>query len=142
MNFFMTNVPNFIKREMEKLQEVIAPLMKKVSKFTMWSFPLIAISIINLFFLLFVVPGERSLVALVIYAAIGAIGMALFKEAKAHKKEIRKISNDYIIERIQKSDIASEHRKNEYITLVKSQPVKAVYHFVSFLEEENRIVQN
>ncbi len=38
MNMFMTEMPNFIKREMEQLHEIIKPLAKKVSKYTFWAF--------------------------------------------------------------------------------------------------------
>ncbi|MUK88289.1 hypothetical protein GMD78_07790 [Ornithinibacillus sp. L9] len=140
MNLSMPDMPAFVKREVEKLEEVLSPFVKKVSKYAFWSFPLVTFSIVNLFFLLFIVPSEdRVLAALVFYAVLGAFGMALSKEAKIQRKEIQKISSDYIIERMKKSDIVDEQRKGDYITRVQNQPIRAMDHFVKFLEEENRI---
>ncbi|WP_377558942.1 DUF5392 family protein [Ornithinibacillus salinisoli] len=136
----MTDMPAFVKKEIEKLNDFLSPFVKKVSKYAFWSLPLITFSIVNLFFLLFLIPSEdRMLVALIFYAILGAFGMALSKEAKLQRKEIQKISSDYIIERMKKSDLVSDRFREDYIKRVINQPVRAMDHFVKFLEEEDRL---
>src|SRR5690625_2913534 len=98
MSILKTEMPSFVRREMEQLQEKVNPLVKKASKYTLWSFPLISISIVNLVFLLFIVPAEyKSVTTIIIFAGLGAFGMALSKEAKLQKKEIHQMSLNYII---------------------------------------------
>ncbi|WP_456279092.1 DUF5392 family protein [Bacillus sp. AK128] len=139
MNFFKLEVPNFAKKEIEKLQEVIAPVVKKASRYVFWSFPLIAVSLINIFVLLFVTGFDESLTSsLVIYAILGALGMALSKEAKHQQVEIQRRSRDYIVDRIKNSDHVSDRVKEKYITLVKENPLQIMNYFVNFLEVENR----
>ena len=137
----MQDVPNHIKRELEKLQEAVAPLLKKVSKYTLWTFPLIGVSIFNLFFLIFFTPiNEQTIPTIFIFAILGAVGMALLKEVKIQRQEIQKLSEKYIIERMKSSEIATDHHKREYLNLIKNQPIaKTMNHFIQFLmEEENR----
>lgn len=138
----MTEMPVFVKREVEKLEEVLAPLMKKVSKYAFWSLPLITLSIVNLFFLLFIVDEYQSTFTLIFYAIIGAFGLALSKEAKLQRKELHKKSADYIIKRIKKSNIVTEDIKNKYVKRVQAQPIRSINYFIQFLEEENRINRN
>lgn len=76
---------------------------------------------------------------LVVYAALGAIGIALYREAKAKRKEVQKLSVDYITDRIKRSESASENLKEDYVKRVKEQPVRALYYFVEFLEKEERL---
>lgn len=137
----MTDMPNFIKKEVDKLNETISPFIKKVSKYSFWALPLIAFSIINLFFMLVAMPDTRSTVALIIYAVMGAFGFALSKEAKHQRKEILKVSEDFIIKRINKSEIVAKLVKDRYIQKVKEQPAFAMNHFIKFLEEENRLME-
>jgi len=135
----ITNVPPFIKRELDQLNEILAPLLKKATKYGFWSLPLLLISVFNLFSILFFLPDKQNSVPVVIlYSILGAFGMALSKEAKYKRKEIQEISAEYIIGRIKKSDIASAGLKREYIDLVKQHPVFAINYFVKFLEAENR----
>lgn len=102
--FPMTNIPPFIQRELEQLNEKIAPLLKKASKYGFWSIPLILISIFNLVTVLFLIPDKQKMIlAIILYAIIGALGMALWKEAKLQRKEIQKVSADYVINRIEKA---------------------------------------
>ncbi|WP_028784797.1 DUF5392 family protein [Thalassobacillus devorans] len=139
MNFSMTDMPNSVKREVEELEKKLSPVTKKASKYVFLSFPLIAIAAVNLLTLLFMVPEEEvRLSAIAIYALVGAVGMALSKEAKHKQEEIQKRSVDYIIERIRKSNIATERAKRDFTDQVKSQPMNAMKHFVAFLEEEKR----
>ncbi|SET21675.1 hypothetical protein SAMN05216389_10718 [Oceanobacillus limi] len=140
MNLSMTDMPAVVRKEVEKLEETLSPFMKKVSKYAFWSFPLITFSVINLFFLLFFVPSEeRVLAVLIFYAVLGAFGMALSKEAKLQRKEIQKKSSDYIIKRMNKSDIVPDDRKEDYIARVRTQPLRSVEHFIKFLKEEDQI---
>lgn len=140
MNMFMTEMPNFIKREMEQLHEIIKPLAKKVSKYTFWAFFLVVLSFVNLAFLLFFNPELQSMAILVLFAIIGAFGLALYKEAKHQKREIHRQSAAYIIKRIQKSDIVSTGYQKRYIRLIKAQPVHMMQYFIRFLEEEKKQV--
>ncbi|MET3696869.1 hypothetical protein SAMN05877753_101556 [Bacillus oleivorans] len=135
----MTNLPPFIKREIEQLEKIVSPLAKKVSKYALFSFPLITVSLFNLFFLLFYIPNSQNMIfSIVLYAVLGALGFALLKEVRAQKKEIQKMSTDYIIDRINKSDITSDSRKQEYIKRIQQQPLVTINHFVEFLVEEDQ----
>ncbi|WP_080848545.1 DUF5392 family protein [Cytobacillus gottheilii] len=132
-------MPAFIKKELEKLEEKIQPVMKKASKYVLFSYPLIFISIMNLFLVLFgMTTTENAALTIMIYAIIGAVGMALSKEGKLLRKDILKRTAEYIIERINKSEDASESLKNKYIMLVKGQPFLLIQHFIEFLKEEKR----
>jgi hypothetical protein len=136
---FMNDMPNFVKREIERLEEIISPFLKKASKYALFSLPLISFSVINLFLLLFVTSEQKfTATTITIYAVIGAIGMALSKEAKIQQIEIQNISSDYIIERIKKSELASAHLKKQYIFLVKEEPSMAMQHFITFLKKEDQ----
>ncbi len=135
----MNDMPNTAKRELEKLEEIISPFMKKASKYALFSFPLVTFSVINLFLLLFAASDQQySATTIVIFAVIGAIGLALSKESKLKQREIQKMSSEYIIERIKKSELASDHLKKEYINLVKEQPLLAMQHFITFLKKEDQ----
>ncbi|WP_026907977.1 YwnF family protein [Paucisalibacillus globulus] len=140
MNLPMTDMPSFIKKEVDKLNDTIYPFIKKVSKYSFWAFPLIAFSLISLFFMLVIMPDTRTTVALILYAVMGAFGFALSKEAKHQRKEILKVSEAFIVKRIKKSDVVTETVKERYIKNVKEQPGFAMNHFIRFLEEENRLM--
>ncbi|UOR13587.1 DUF5392 family protein [Halobacillus amylolyticus] len=133
MNFSKTDMPGFVNRELERIQEIILPMVKKVSKYTLGSFPLIAISVINLFSLVFIVPGHMSsMFTIGFYALIGAVGMALYKEARHQKKEMKKRSTDYIMERIRKSEVMSDRGKEKYMTLIKDNRLQTMNYFIKF----------
>jgi hypothetical protein len=134
----ITDMPSFIKKEVDKLNETIAPFIKKISKYSFWAFPLIVFSLINLLFMLVIMPDTRTTFALVIYAVMGAFGFALSKEVKFQRKEVMKISEDFILKRIKKSNTVEDSVKTRYIKLIKEQPAFAMNHFIRFLEEENR----
>ena len=74
----------------------------------------------------------------IIYAVLGALGLALFKESKFKRKEIEKLSSKYIIDRMNKSVVITENVKNEYISMVKNKPANAIEYFIRFLQDENR----
>ncbi|MDY0404329.1 DUF5392 family protein [Virgibacillus sp. 179-BFC.A HS] len=114
MNVFMTEMPAFIKNELEQLQKIIGPLMKKASKYTLWSWPMIGISLINLFFLLFVWPDMGdNYAALLVFALIGAFGFALSREAKHKKKEIQSLTTSFLSNGLTKAkSYPSRKRKN------------------------------
>ena len=139
MNFIASDLPVFIQRELEKIHEKLVPIMKKSAKYTLWSFPLIGMSIFNVAFQLLFVPADsRSLFVLLLFSVVGALGFALAREAKFQKKQIRKLSSEFMVERIVTSENATEESKSKYVALVKSQPVHAVQHFVEFLKKENQ----
>ncbi|WP_062354467.1 DUF5392 family protein [Bacillus kwashiorkori] len=144
-NFLTTNsFPENIRKELETIQKLIFPLVRKTSRYMFWTFPLIGISVINLFYLLFIAKFNLSemYVILIVYAILGSIGMALWKETRLNKKEIQNIGLRYIIERIKKSIHLSDERKGEYIRIVNEQPINAMESFVRFLQEEDRIGKN
>jgi hypothetical protein len=140
MNLITSDMPRYIQREMERLQEEIAPLLKKMSRYTIWSLPLVFVSIFNLIFILVNQPIEReAYVVIIFYAIIGAIGLALSKESKLQRKAIHEQITTFMIERIRKSEI-SENRKKNFIDLINEQPINAkVNHYINFLTEEQNI---
>ncbi|OMF60861.1 hypothetical protein BK139_08290 [Paenibacillus sp. FSL R5-0490] len=134
-----TDMPNFVKRELEQLEEIVSPIMKKASRYIFWSTPLIILSLINLMTLFFTVQDEKtSPAAILIYAIIGALGFALSKEGKHQQLEIQKMSLQYMKERISKSRFASDPIKTRYQALINENPRKAVPYFIQFLKEEKR----
>lgn len=136
----MSGFSESIKREIGNIQKLILPLAKKTSKYMLLTFPLIGIAVINLLFLLFFTSKENDVyMMMIIYAIIGAVGFALLKETKINKKEIQNIGVKYIEDRIKKSGVLTDDRKNKYIHLVKESPVMAMEHFVKFLQEEERV---
>lgn len=139
MNVIASDLPIFIQRELEKIHEKLVPFMKKAAKYTLWSFPLIGMSIFNVAFQLIFVPSDmRSLFILLLFSVVGALGFAFSKEAKFQKRQVLKLSSQFMIERIFNSKNASEEFKNKYADLVKTQPVHAIQHFVEFLKKENQ----
>jgi hypothetical protein len=139
-NILMGSFSESIKKEIENIQKLIFPLAKKTSKYMLWTFPLIGIAVLNLIYLLFFSPKENDVyVMMFIYAMLGAIGFALLKETKINKKEIQNIGVTYITDRINKSSVLTDGRKNKYIQLVSESPVTAMEHFVKFLQEEERV---
>jgi hypothetical protein len=132
-------MPNYIKGELEQLQEVIGPYMKKISKYSIWTLPLLLVSSFNLIFM--VITGglnRENVIAIGLFALMGAVGAALFKEVRIQQKELHKRSAIYMIDRIEKSEIANDYNKNQYIKLIKNQPAsKTINHFINFLIEEN-----
>ncbi|SEM21649.1 hypothetical protein SAMN05192533_101453 [Mesobacillus persicus] len=140
MNLFMKDLPNHIKKEIDKLQEVLHPISKKITRYSIWTFPLIAVSIFNLAGLfLFGQVNQESAPMILFLAIMGAIGMALYKEIKIQRKEIKKLSAEYMVERIKNSEVANEYRKKEYIALIQEQSInKMIAHFIHFLNEEDR----
>ncbi|QKY68367.1 DUF5392 family protein [Lentibacillus sp. CBA3610] len=140
MNQFMSKgMPTFIERELEIIDELVKPKLKKSSKYMFIAIPLLSISIINLFFML-VITGynQDMLIALGVYALLGAIGAALFKESRHVNKEIRQIGMDHIIKRIKDSEHVNDYKKNEYINNVKAKPKFSLQTFFNFLSEEQR----
>ncbi|WAA09923.1 YwnF family protein [Fervidibacillus albus] len=139
-NFMMNSFPDNIKKELEAIQRLIMPIAKKTSKYMIWTFPLIGISVLNIAYLLFFTPWDSNMyIYLGIYATLGALGFALLKETRLNKKEIEQIGVKYMIERIKKSRFVSDERKRQYIQMVKQKPVSAMENFVKFLQEEDRI---
>lgn len=139
-NFLPNSFPENIKKEIDAINKLVMPLAKKTSKYMFWTFPLIGVSIINIIYLLFMEDrGNDLYVMLFIYALMGAVGLALLKETKINKKEIERIGLRYILERIRRSSIISDDRKNYYIHSVKEEPVHAMENFVKFLQEEERM---
>lgn len=121
---------------MEKMQESLAPLMKKMSKYSFASILLVSFSVLNLLSAMFFIDGTPGTVTLLVLAGIGAFGMALNKEKKHYKKEMNKQGNEYIMERIKKSRYLSEGRVSEYVNTIKDKQYLALTSFYNFLREE------
>ena len=97
------------------------------------------VSFMNLFFLIVYNGVNKEVMgSLILFAVFAAIGMALYKESKFLRKEIQQKSNQYIIERIKKSEAVLDYQKREFITLINEQPVLGFHTFINFLEEENK----
>jgi hypothetical protein len=139
-NFLKNSFPENIRKEIEQIQKLISPLARKTSKYMFWTYPLIGIALINLGYLLFFATrGDNFYIPLIIYAAIGAFGLALRRESKLNKKEIERIGVRYIIERMKKSRYVTNERKNQYIQIVNEKPILAMENFIKFLQEEDRL---
>ncbi|ASS96479.1 DUF5392 family protein [Peribacillus simplex] len=139
MNIKINRIPRFMQAEMAQLQSTLSPLLKKNMKYRLLSTVMIGFSIINLFFLLF--KGESlpiSKIALGIYALVGAVGFALLKENKHNQKEIVKMSQKYMLERMKKSNYLTDARKSNYYKRVNDQPLFAMNVFFEFLSEEQQ----
>ena len=138
VSFFTSNIPAFMKGELEKLFHKINSLIKKNAKYMMFAVPLLFISVFNLIFFLFFGGFSNGMVAVVVvYALMAAVGMALYKESKHIKKKIQQLEMEHIVTRIEKSDILNEHKKKDYISLIKAQPKMGLQTFINFLTEEN-----
>jgi hypothetical protein len=133
----VNDLPKFIKKEIEKMQEPLMPLFRKASKYGFWSLPFILFSFLNLISLLFF-TSERNLWEIIFFAAAGAFGMALLRESKLQKKQIQVVIYHYILQRIAQSQLASEALKKKYMTRIKRQPAMTIRFFIGFLEEEHR----
>lgn len=138
MNIKINNIPGFMQDEIEQLQLKLSPLLKKNMKYGFFSTVMIGFSIINLFFLLFKNDSlPISKIALGIYALVGAVGFALLKENKHNQREIVKMSQKYMLERIKKSNYLTDARKNNYFKRVNEHPLTAMNVFLSFLLKNN-----
>lgn len=143
----MTNeIPQSIQKELEKLFSKLSPLMKKNAKYMMFAVPLLIISFTNfIFFIIFDGFSEDMITTAIIYAVMAAIGMALFKETKYLKKEMKQLEMDHVLKRIKDSDVINDYRKKNYTDQIQSDPKLAIQTFIAFLQEENerkRIIEN
>ncbi len=141
MNHFMitNNMSEHVRKEIEAIQRLILPLARKSSRYMFWTVPLIGISVVNLIYLLFFAPEfmDRRF-PVILYAFLGALGMALYREIKLNKREMEKISVQYMINRVKQSSFLGDDRKKYYIHLVEKMPVEAWDYFIRFLQEEER----
>ena len=143
MNIKINNIPGFMQDEIEQLQSKLSPLLKKNMKYGFFSTVMIGFSIINLFFLLFKNDSlPISKIALGIYALVGAVGFALLKENKHNRREIVKMSQKYMLERIKKSSYLTDARKSSYFKRINEQPLTAMNVFFEFLAEEQQWKNN
>jgi len=140
MNQFTTKgMPSFIERELEIIEELVKPKLKKSSIYMFISIPLLSISIINLFFMLIITGyNQDMMIALGVYALLGAIGAALYKESRHVNKEIWQIGLDHIIQRIKSSQHVNDYTKDKYVNNIKAKPKFGLQTFFNFLSEEQR----
>lgn len=132
-------LPHFIKKEMDSISEKIRPIMKKVSTYYIFGLPLMVIGILNILFLIFDdgIAVDNYLEP-VFYAFLAALGLAMFNESRLLKKEIHEVGKDYIIERINQSELMEDDEKNRYIDSVQKQVKMDLQPFFKFLTEENK----
>ncbi|WP_407269439.1 DUF5392 family protein [Radiobacillus sp. PE A8.2] len=136
-------MPKNFQKEMSKIQELVAPVAKKRSRYMFMAFPLLFISLFNLFtLLLFSTWNQDTIIMAIVYGFFGAIGLALSKESKYQNKQIKQISNNYMTKRVGNSTYLSEYRKQEYIALINEHPLLAINNFIKFLSEEENSVQH
>ena len=132
-------LPHFIKKEMDSISEKIRPMMKKVSTYYIFGLPLMVIGVLNIIFLFF--DNEiamESYFTPIIYALLAAVGLALFNESRMLKKEIHEVGKEYIVKRINKSELMEEAEKTRYISTVQKQVKMDLQPFFKFLTEENK----
>ncbi|SDL83461.1 DUF5392 family protein [Sediminibacillus halophilus] len=142
-NFMFQNMPGYIQHEIEGVMSKAKSLIKKNTIFTLVSIPLIVFSVCNLFILLYRYgAGTEMVYMLLLFALLGSIGIALYKEAKMIRKEIRKVSSEQIMERIEASDVVNDYQKRGFIETIKKQPVLAMSVFIQFLQEEKNRKEN
>lgn len=134
-----TNIPRYVEREIEEIQKLTLPIMKKTRKYSFLAILIIPISILNLLSLVFFTPWSKEMfISTLIFAGIGALGFALQKEVRYSVKEIQKITIAYMKERVEKSKVMELHRQRHYIELLTTHPTRTLNIFQQFLEEENR----
>lgn len=135
----MNDQTPFIKKEMEKIQAKIAPLLKKNLIFTFISLPLIVFSLFNLYLLLFHSTNRSEItLPIILFALSAAIGMALMKETKYNNKEIQSRSFAYIEKRIKSSKDINDYSKEHYLNRLYKQPFQSMEIFFEFLKQEER----
>ncbi|KAF1677983.1 DUF5392 family protein [Bacillus mexicanus] len=139
MNFYrVEQMPGFIKSEMQKIQKAVQPFMKKTVVYRFLAIPIAAFSLFQLAVFLFHASADwKSLINAGLFALLAALGLAFFKEAGYQHKQIQKTIYIYMLNRIKKSEILSEDRKNSYTQQIKEEPF-AMRSFVEFLTEEDR----
>ncbi|MFN2744567.1 YwnF family protein [Bacillus sp. z60-18] len=133
-------MPAFMKEELDNLKRVAAPILKKRLVFLFVAIPLLLASLIYLStFWGQVSFGTESYIKIGIAAIGAAFGMALLKESSHQKRNVQETVMTYILDRMQKSEVLPDDRKNRYVRAVKEEPFTVMRSFLEFLnEEENR----
>lgn len=144
MNPYTTNneTPYFIKKEFEELKKLTAPIVRKYSIYSFAASTLILFSLINLYFLFFHNNWAQEIVMLIVYGAVGALGMALFKESNLQSKQVFKLGYHYMVNRMRESTHLYDYRKDRYLQLISKNPMEAISIFREFLMEEERMKSN
>ncbi|KMK76908.1 YwnF family protein [Alkalihalobacillus pseudalcaliphilus] len=136
--FSIRQAPEFIQREIQLIQEHIAPMLKKSLGFSFISFPLIGFSIINIFFLVAIVPDTApKMIPIIIYAILGALGFALLKESSIKNKEVHRTGIAFMKKRIETSTDVIDDVKKRYIKSLEQKPQQAINVFCEFLTYEH-----
>ncbi|GEN46284.1 DUF5392 family protein [Alkalibacillus haloalkaliphilus] len=141
MNLFTPkDASSYVKEEFDEMQSKISPFMKRSLIYSFIAFPLMAVSIFNLFFVLTSMPySSEVLLAIGVLALIGAFGMALFRESLHHNKSLHQTSINYIRERIAKSEIVPEQAVKRYLKTIDYNPNQLFHTFHEFLKHEERL---
>ncbi|KIL51384.1 hypothetical protein KP77_08960 [Jeotgalibacillus alimentarius] len=128
--------PPYIRQELSKLNDKIEPITKQFMKYRLWGTPLVVVSVLNLFLIILPFGVSTEIIpALILFAVLGAIGMALSKEAKLKRTEVVVQTQDYMLKRIAESD--SDYR-DEYLRRVRNNALQGVDLFIEFLQKEKR----
>ncbi|ALC90886.1 hypothetical protein AM500_14665 [Bacillus sp. FJAT-18017] len=137
MNQFFNSIPRYYKKELEKIETIVQPLLKTATRYSLISVMLLVFSGINLIPLVLFAPrSEETFIAITIYALMAAVGAALRKEVKFKRVEILNKSIDYMVRRIEKSALVPEDTKSRFIKEIKEQPKMGMNVFLHFLKEE------
>ncbi|MCD8509530.1 MAG: DUF5392 family protein [Bacillus sp. (in: Bacteria)] len=118
----------------------IRPLLIRSLLYSIIAAPLIAFSIVSVYYVLFRLEGTNDiLLPVIVFSAAGALGFALFREALHKNKEIKKESQVHIIERIRSSEFLDLHFKEKYVKHIEKSPKDMFKVFVVFIEHEQSI---
>ncbi len=130
--------PAYARIELEKIQLLVAPLVKKSTMYRIVSILLMSVSFTNLAFILW---GETNytMIALGVFSVLAAIGMALYKEAVYQNREIQKTSLEYIKGRMQRSTTLPQVTRDHYMEQIDIEPRNAIPMFFEFLNKEERM---
>ncbi len=140
MNPFQTeHLSHYVKEELIRMQNELAPYVKKSMAFSLIAVPLIVFSSINLYVLLFGNVGETSLEILIFLAFLAALGTALLVESIHLNKEMVQKGIDYMINRIKTSEMLSDAARERYVDAIKNDERRAYQIFYDFLQHEERL---
>ncbi|MED3646850.1 YwnF family protein [Halalkalibacterium halodurans] len=130
-----------VKKEFERMQLQLAPIIRKSTIYSFISIPLLSFALFNLFLFLFngELPIQDFTIAIAIFCLMGAFGLALFKESMHKNKEFIDSSITYIKDRIATSSYVPDQAKERYLHDIKEDPRQVFWVFQQFLEQEERI---
>ncbi|MBU8906670.1 DUF5392 family protein [Desertibacillus haloalkaliphilus] len=139
LSFNINKFPRYTRNELEKIQKLIAPAVKKSTIFIFLSMSMISFSIINLYYLIFGTGTSGLTIFVLLFSLLGALGVALYKESLHKNKEIQQLSREYIIDRITKSEHLPDDAKDKYVAKIQADPKTTFEVFFQSLDQEERM---